>query len=101
MDNKAKDLKLEKDRARLSQTRKKNAKRELENARKKESELLKITKVLSAQVFLIWKYSHLFSFYCLACLKNEVNNLEYTFFQKEINSRCIEVNGCTRGITYF
>ena len=35
MDNQAKDLKLEKDRMRLSQTRKgKGSKRELENARK-------------------------------------------------------------------
>ena len=41
MHNQAKDLKLEKDEARLSQTRnEKNAKRELENARKK-SKLLK------------------------------------------------------------
>ena len=37
MDNPAKYLKLEKDGARLSQTRKeKNAKRQLKNARKKE-----------------------------------------------------------------
>ena len=37
MDNQAKDLKLEKDRTRLSETRKKSAKRELENAKKKEA----------------------------------------------------------------
>ena len=44
MDNKTKDLKLEKDKKRLSQTRKeKSAKRELENARKKESKLLRKT----------------------------------------------------------
>ena len=44
MDNQAKDLKLEKDGARLLQTRKeKNAKRELENVRKKESKFLKKT----------------------------------------------------------
>ena len=43
MDNQAKDLKLEKDKKRLSQTRKeKIAKRELDNARKK-SKLLKKT----------------------------------------------------------
>ena len=42
MNNQAKNLKLKNDRARLSQTRKeKNAKRELENARKKETKLLK------------------------------------------------------------
>ena len=45
MHNQAKDLKLEKYRTRLLQTRKeKNAKRELENARKKESKLLKKTR---------------------------------------------------------
>ena len=44
MDNWAKDLKLEKDRIRLLQTRKeKSSKRELENARKIESKLLKKT----------------------------------------------------------
>ena len=43
MDKQAKDLKLEKDRTRLSQMRKKSAKRELENARKKEIKLLKKT----------------------------------------------------------
>ena len=44
MDNRAKDLKVEKDKKRLSQTRKeKSAKRELENARKEESKLLKKT----------------------------------------------------------
>ena len=37
MDNQAKDLKLEKDRTRLSETRKKSAKRELENAKKKKA----------------------------------------------------------------
>ena len=42
MDNEVKDLKPDKDRTRLSQTRKeKNAKRELENAGKKERKLLK------------------------------------------------------------
>ena len=35
MDNQAKDLKLEKHRTRLSETRKKSTKRELENVRKK------------------------------------------------------------------
>ena len=44
MDNQTKDLKLEKDKKRLSQTRKgKSAKRELENARKEERKLLKKT----------------------------------------------------------
>ena len=44
MNNQAKDLKVEKDGARLSQTRKENnVKRELENARKKERKLLKKT----------------------------------------------------------
>ena len=44
MDNQAKDLKLEKVRMRLLQTRKeKSAERELKNARKKESKLLKKT----------------------------------------------------------
>ena len=44
MDNQVKDLKLEKDKKRLSQTRKENSgKRELENARKKERKLLKKT----------------------------------------------------------
>ena len=42
MDNQVKDLKLEKDRTRLSQTRKeKSAKREIENARKKRNQALK------------------------------------------------------------
>ena len=45
MDNQAKDLKLEKDRSRLSQTRnEKSAKKELENARKKENKLVKKTR---------------------------------------------------------
>ena len=44
MDNQAKDLKLVKDRTKLLQTREeKSAKRELENARKKEIEPLKKT----------------------------------------------------------
>ena len=44
MDNKAKDLKLKKDRMRLSQTRKeKSSKRKLENARKIQRKLLKKT----------------------------------------------------------
>ena len=43
MDNHAEDSKLEKDGMRLSQTRKKNAERELENAGKKESKFLKKT----------------------------------------------------------
>ena len=38
MDNRAQDLKLEKDKKRFSQTRKeKSAKRELDNARKKDN----------------------------------------------------------------
>ena len=42
MDNQAKDLKLEKDKKKLSLTREeKSAKRELENISKKESKLLK------------------------------------------------------------
>ena len=42
IDNQTKDLKLEKNKKRLSQMRKeKSAKRKLENARKKESKLLK------------------------------------------------------------
>ena len=60
MDNQAKNLKLEKDKTRLSQMRKeKSFKRELGNARKIESKLLKETgfnvKTSSAQVFWIWK----------------------------------------------
>ena len=56
MDNQAKNLKLEKDKTRLSQMRKeKSFKRELGNARKIESKLLKETgfnvKTSSAQVF--------------------------------------------------
>ena len=44
MDNQAMDLKLKKDRTRLSQTKKeKSAKRERENARKIESKVLKKT----------------------------------------------------------
>ena len=44
MDNQTKDLKLEKYKKRLSQTRKeKSVERELENARKKEIKLLKKT----------------------------------------------------------
>ena len=44
MNNETEDLKFEKDKQRLSQTRKeKSAKRELENARKKESKLLNKT----------------------------------------------------------
>ena len=42
MDNESKDLKLEKDKKSLSQTREeKSAKKKLENARNKESKLLK------------------------------------------------------------
>ena len=44
MDNQAKNLKLENDEKKLSQTRKeKSTKRELQNARKKGSKLLKKT----------------------------------------------------------
>ena len=58
MDNQAKDLKLEKDRMTLSQTRKgKSVKRKLENARKKESKLLKKigSKDCMWKFYLLWK----------------------------------------------
>ena len=62
MDNQAKDLKLEKDKTRLSQTwGEKIAKRELENAKKRKQALeenkiwMSHVKILSTKVFLIWK----------------------------------------------
>ena len=60
MDNQARDLKLEKDKTSLSQTRKeKSAKRELENARKKASSWRKQNLRIACENFICLSFLNL------------------------------------------